>query len=208
MRDPRDRPRPVGLCDAGRVAEIALTEPPGDDKDWTWVLQRRCEQCGAEVGSVSRDALGERYFVAAEEWVRILEENPAVEVRPAPDVWSPLEYGAHVRDVYATTSERLDLLLTRQDPVFDNWDQDEAARTGRYAEQDPERVADDLEAVAQRLVSEIAQVEPVAWTRSGTRSNGSEFTVETLLQYVLHDVVHHLWDVTGQQDGAASLQLA
>ena len=27
----------------------------------------------------------------------------------------------------------------------------------------------------------------------------------TLLQYFLHDVVHHLWDVTGQQDAAASL---
>ena len=189
------------------MAEIALTEPPGDDKDWTWVLQRRCEQCGAEVGTVARDALGERYFVAAEEWVRILEENPAVEVRPAPDVWSPLEYGAHVRDVYAMTSERLDLLLTRQDPVFANWDQDEAARAGRYAEQDPEQVADDLEAAAQRLVSEIGQIEPAAWTRSGTRSNGSEFTVETLLQYVLHDVVHHLWDVTGQEDAASSLQL-
>ena len=114
MRDPRDRPRPVGLWDAERVAENVLTEPPGDDKDWTWVLQRRCDQCGAEVGTVARDALGERFFVAAEEWVRILEENPAVEVRPAPDVWSPLEYGAHVRDVYAMTSERLDLLLLHQ----------------------------------------------------------------------------------------------
>lgn len=208
MPDPHERPRPVGLCDAGRVAENVLTEPPGDDKDWTWVLQRRCEQCGAEVGTVARDALGERYFVAAEEWVRILEENPAVEVRPSPGVWSPLEYGAHVRDVYATTRERLDLLLTREDPVFANWDQDEAARTGRYAEQDPEQVADELEAAAQALVSEIAEIEPAAWTRSGTRSNGSVFTVETLLQYVLHDVVHHLWDVTGQPDAASSLELA
>lgn len=178
-----------------------------DDKDWTWVLERRCEDCGAEVSTVGRDQLGERFFVAAEEWVRILEENPAVEVRPAPGVWSPLEYGAHVRDVYAMTSERLDLLLTRDDPVFANWDQDEAAREGRYAEQDPEQVADELEAAAQRLVGEIAEIEPGAWGRAGTRSNGSPFTVETLLQYVLHDVVHHLWDVTGQQDAASSLQL-
>ena len=29
----------------------------------------------------------------------------------------------------------------------------------------------------------------------------------TLLQYFLHDVVHHLWDVTGQQDATASLAL-
>ncbi len=182
-------------------------DPPGDDKDWTWVLQRRCEQCGAEVGTVAREALGERFFVAAEEWVAILEENPAVEARPAPDVWSPLEYGAHVRDVYAMAGERLGLLLTREQPVFANWDQDEAARAGRYAEQDPEEVADALEAAAQRLVGEVAGIEPGAWSRRGTRSNGSAFTVETLLQYTLHDVVHHLWDVTGQEDAASSLQL-
>lgn len=178
-----------------------------DEKDWTWVLERRCDECGAEVSTVGRDELGRRFFLAAEEWVQILRENPAVEVRPAPGVWSALEYGAHVRDVFAMARERLDLLLTRDDPVFADWDQDEAARTARYDQQDPEQVADELEAAAQRLVSEIAEIEPGAWQRSGTRSNGSPFTVETLLQYVLHDVVHHLWDVTGQQDGASSLQL-
>ena len=34
-------------------------------------------------------------------------------------------------------------------------------------------------------------------TPSGTRSNGSSFTIATLGQYTLHDVVHHLADVTG-----------
>ena len=179
-----------------------------DDKDWTWVLERRCDQCGFEAASVPRGQLGERFFVAAEEWVQILRESPAVEARPTPGVWSPLEYGAHVRDVHVITGRRLELMLTRDDAVFADWDQDEAARTATYAEQDPEQVAEDLEAAAQRLVSQVAEVEVRAWERSGTRSNGSVFTVESFLQYVLHDVVHHLWDVTGQQDGAASLQLA
>ena len=31
--------------------------------------------------------------------------------------------------------------------------------------------------------------------------------VTTFAQYFLHDVVHHLWDVTGQQDATTSLQL-
>lgn len=179
-----------------------------DDKDWTWVLDRPCDECGFEASTVPREQLGERFFVAGEEWVQILRESPAVEVRPAAAVWSPLEYGAHVRDLYVITGQRLELMLTRDDAAFADWDQDEAARTGAYAEQDPERVAEDLEAAAQRLVSQVAEIEARAWERRGTRSNGSVFTVETFLQYVLHDVVHHLWDVTGQQDGAASLQLA
>ncbi len=189
------------------AADEQAGEIAPDDKDWTWVLDRRCDQCGLEAGAVSRDQLGERFFVAAEEWVQILRSSPAVEARPGPAVWSPLEYGAHVRDVLVLTSQRLELLLTRVDPVFANWDQDETARAGRYAEQDPEQVAEDLEAAAQRLVSQVAEIDPGAWGRRGTRSNGSAFTVTTLLQYMLHDVVHHLWDVTGQQDGTSSLLL-
>lgn len=188
--------------------EEQASEIEPDEKDWTWVLRRRCDQCGLEAGRVPREQLAERFFLAAEEWVAILRESPAVEVRPNRTTWSPLEYGAHVRDVLVMTGERLDLLLTRDDPVFANWDQDEAARAGRYDEQDPERVAEDLEAASQRLIGRIAEIEAGAWDRPGTRSNGSVFTVETLLQYILHDVVHHLWDVTGQQDGAGSLQLA
>ncbi|MGI3779987.1 MAG: DinB family protein [Janthinobacterium lividum] len=186
--------------------QVSAIEP--DDKDWTWVLERRCEECGFEAAGVAREQLAERYFVAGEEWVQILRSSPAVETRPAPTTWSPLEYGAHVRDVLGMTLQRVELMLTADDPVFANWDQDETAQAERYGEQDPERVAEDLEAAAQRLVGLIAEIEPAACERRGTRSNGSAFTVTTLLQYGLHDVVHHLWDVTGQQDGTSSLQLA
>ena len=55
-----------------------------DDKDWTWVLDRRCDACGFEAGAVPREELAERFFVAVEEWVQILRSNPAVETRPAP----------------------------------------------------------------------------------------------------------------------------
>lgn len=178
-----------------------------DDQDWTWVLERRCDACGFEAGAVPREELAERYFVAAEEWVQILRVSPAVEARPAPTTWSPLEYGAHVRDVLGLTSERVELMLATADPVFANWDQDETAQVDDYAHQDPEQVAQDLEASAQHLVGLIGEIEPGAWERSGTRSNGSAFTVTTLLQYGLHDVVHHLWDVTGQPDGTSSLEL-
>ncbi len=34
------------------------------------------------------------------------------------------------------------------------------------------------------------------WDRSGLRSNGSRFTIASLGRYHLHDIVHHLHDVT------------
>ena len=99
------------------------------------------------------------------------------------------------------------LMLTEDDPTFANWDQDETAIAERYSEQDPEVVADELEAAAQTLRRPGSGAHPGAADRTGRRSNGAEFTVVTLLQYFLHDVIHHLWDVTGQQDAAASLAL-
>ena len=46
---------------------------------------------------------------------------------------------------------------------------------------------------------------PLAWQRRGLRSDGSEFTVETLGRYHLHDVVHHLYDVRDAA-GAATIR--
>ena len=81
--------------------------------------------------------------------MQILRSSPAVTARPQPAVWSPLEYGAHVRDVFRLFDQRLLLMLTEDDPRFANWDQDETAIRERYAEQDPEVVADELEAAAE-----------------------------------------------------------
>ena len=42
------------------------------------------------------------------------------------------EYGCHVRDTCRIFRERLDLMLTQDDPVFANWDQDVTAVQARY----------------------------------------------------------------------------
>ena len=179
--------------------------PQPDDKDWTWTLSRRCEQCGLSAGTIEVDEVADRLVVAAAEWVQILSSSPAVASRPAPGVWSALEYGAHVRDVLRLFDARFELMLLENNPTFANWDQDETARTAGYADEDPDRVAEELATAAAELIARLRTVTADDLDRRARRSNGSEFTVRTLAQYLLHDVVHHLWDVTGQQDGAASL---
>ncbi len=178
-----------------------------DEKDWTWTLTRRCEDCGLAAGEVDPVTVAEQAYVVAEEWVQILQSHPAVEARPEPGVWSPLEYGCHVRDVYRIFDSRLASMLAQDSPRFANWDQDQTAVLERYAEADPEVVAGELEEAAQTFLGHVQALRPAELDRTGSRSDGAEFTVASLLQYFLHDVVHHLWDVTGQQDAAASLSL-
>ena len=127
-------------------------------------------------------------------WPAVLTRPDAVQ-RPRPTTWSPLEYACHVRDVCRLFEQRLELMLTRDAPTFENWDQDETAVADRYGEQDPARVAGELNAAAASFAAAYARVPSDGWGRTGIRSNGSEFTVLTLGQYGLHDLRHHLWDV-------------
>jgi hypothetical protein len=56
-------------------------------------------------------------------------------------------------------------------------------------------VRDEMCASARRYADRYDTVDTLDWARPGQRSNGSQFTVESLGRYSLHDVVHHLWDV-------------
>ena len=176
-----------------------------DTKDWTWVLDRPCPECGFDANRISPSQVPDRVTTAADEWAQILISSPAVASRPDPDVWSPLEYGCHVRDVFRVFDARLELMLTEDDPTFDNWDQDATAVAERYAEADPDAVAAELDEAGRRFADRLAGVAGAQWDRTGRRSDGAEFTVASFSRYLLHDVVHHLWDVTGQQDAVESL---
>jgi len=165
-----------------------------DTKDWTWVLERRCPECGFDARTVDRETLAARIRDTAGRWRGVLvNEDPAV--RPADNIWSPLEYACHVRDVHRVFDERVRRMLAEDDPAFANWDQDATALEDRYDEQDPATVAEELVAAAATVADRYAGVAGDAWERTGRRSDGAVFTVDSLGRYHLHDVLHHLVDV-------------
>jgi 2-polyprenyl-3-methyl-5-hydroxy-6-metoxy-1,4-benzoquinol methylase len=165
-----------------------------DTKDWTWVLDRPCPECGFDASVVTVDRIPGIIRDNATTWEAVLTLADAA-VRPEPGTWSPLEYACHVRDVNRIFETRVGLMLDQVDPTFPNWDQDETAVAERYGEQDPATVSAELMAAAEAVAERYESVPPDAWSRRGFRSNGSEFTVESLGLYHLHDLVHHAWDV-------------
>jgi len=165
-----------------------------DDKDWTWVVERRCDECAFDVSGLEAADVAALFRQSAGSWAMVLAQ-PGIDVRPDDRTWSRLEYACHVRDGLGVFQERLSLMLDAEDPMLRDWDQDEAALAGLYNEQDPGRVAAELAAVAERAASAIEAVPADALGRTGTRSDGARFTVLTLARYFAHDVMHHLHDV-------------
>ena len=172
----------------------AVTDIVPDDRDWTWVLHEVCPECEFDVRTFAVEAVGELIRDNAEAWRAQLAVDE-VAVRARPDRWSTLEYGAHVRDVYRLYAVRLEQMLREDDPLYANWDQDATAIAERYGEQDPVTVADELFAAATALADTFDRIGGDQWQRPGRRSDGASFTVETFARYLIHDPVHHLWDV-------------
>jgi hypothetical protein len=165
-----------------------------DTKDWTWVLERPCPECSYDAAAVDPARLPTSFRATARRWKQALAD-PDCTVRPRQDVWSPLEYACHVRDVHRVFAERLGRMLDEDDPLFANWDQDATAVQDRYDAQDPATVARELVEAAGAVADRYAGVSGDQWSRTGRRSDGARFTVDSLGRYHLHDVEHHLYDV-------------
>ena len=165
-----------------------------DTKDWTWVLTRPCDECGVDASAIHLERIGDVLRAMVPAWEGVLRRAD-VAVRPDESTWAPLEYACHVRDVLRLYDHRLHLMLTEDGPHYPNWDQDESAVTDRYLEQDPAVVSADLAAAAATVADAFNAVAPDQWGRTGYRSDGAAFTVDTFARYFLHDPLHHLHDV-------------
>jgi hypothetical protein len=181
-----------------------------ETKDWTWVLQRRCPECGFEASAFPREQVSQLIRDNAAAWRELLgtaldrgDGDAALRQRPSDDRWSGLEYACHVRDVFRIYDYRLGLMLTRDEPTFPNWDQDESAVAERYNEQDPATVTDELLAAAETLAGSFEGVGGQAWDRTGIRCDGVHFTVESFARYMVHDPIHHVVDVRQGLDRVA-----
>ena len=168
-----------------------------DTKNWTWVLERRCEDCGFDASTFDTAGTGSALRDLGERWQGVMARGD-IAVRPRPDVWSPLEYACHTRDVFRIFDTRVGLMISEDGPHFANWDQDATAVEDRYDLQDPAVVADELFTAANALAERFDAVRGDQWDRAGFRSDGSAFTVDSLARYLMHDPVHHLWDVEAE----------
>jgi hypothetical protein len=169
-----------------------------DEKDWTWVLQRPCPECGFDASTTAAGSVPALTRENAATWRRLRADGKLRAGRPNDATWSSLEYACHVRDVFVRYDERIQLMQREDDPLFPNWDQDASALDDRYDEQDPAAAVDALSAAADAIAQRLDAIAGDAWERPGQRSDGASFTIATIARYMIHDPIHHVWDVSHQ----------
>ena len=159
------------------------------------MLREPCPECGFDASTCAPGDVADLIRANARDWQALLDDGTIRSGRPSPDRWSSLEYACHVRDVYQRCDERLRLMVEQDDPLYANWDQDASAVEDRYDEQDPTTVVADLAAAADRIAARFDALAPDQWSRPGRRSDGASFTIDTFSRYLVHDPIHHVWDV-------------
>jgi predicted lactoylglutathione lyase len=167
---------------------------PVEEPDWLVVVASgRCAVCELTAGDGPSAGLAGRLRDEAHRWAGVLRDadDDAVRRRPSPDVWSALEYGVHVRDVLAVFTERVLRTLAEVEPELGWWDHEAAIADGFANESDRTAVGDDLVENAGRLAEVLTRVAGDQWERGATRRESERFTVELLVRFALHEVVHH-----------------
>lgn len=162
----------------------------------------RCGRCGFEYDLELANLAGPAVIYGSEAIAAHLQnaDLTVLRTRPQRDVWCPLEYGCHVRDVLLIQRERV-LAARRMDrPSFDPMGRDERVEHDGYLTQDPMAVARQLNDAAAMFANVLNRLEPEDWDRTVLYNYPGQLerTLRWVAVHTDHEVKHHLKDIEGQ----------
>ncbi|MEM8705577.1 MAG: DinB family protein [Actinomycetota bacterium] len=173
-----------------------------EGRDWTRMQSEACPDCGHDSSLVADGDMPRALTDAVVPWAQTLATADVSSLRrwPGLDVWSPLEYACHTRDVIAAFEERVRRTAVEPGQQLGWWDHEAAVTDERYNEQVPVLVAEAMAANARRLAHTLADLDPATWDSAAERRPGEHFTIRGMAGFVLHEIVHHRWDAEGLLD--------
>jgi hypothetical protein len=160
------------------------------------VEHETCDACGFDGAMYTDVALVDALAALGPQWRALLDEaGDHLRTRPAPMVWSALEYAAHSRDITALHAFGVDFALTHENATVPAIDGD-AMIAEAAANYDAEDVADVLIALGRETakLAALAADNIDSWHRTLTVGDNTN-SVRRMLEHTLHDSTHHLDDV-------------
>jgi 8-oxo-dGTP pyrophosphatase MutT (NUDIX family) len=175
--------------------ELALAWAKGPD------FAQDCDECGFVYDETDATGAAGAIRAGVAALADLLRTTPAAEAhrRPAPDVWSMVEYGCHVRDVLLVQRERVLLARHATDgpPELAAMLRDERVASEGYNDLDGDDVARQLTDAASLFANVLDRLDEDAWDRTLVYRFPVvwERTLRWVAVHTVHEVQHHLHDV-------------
>lgn len=152
------------------------------------------DEATAQIGTI-----GDRYRATHRAFATESDRSTieyALRQRPDDDVWSVIEYLAHLRDVIDFYGDRFERVLTLDRPPLPvSVRFAELAEMKAYRTEDVEAVLASIERQGNAVARLLRDIPADAWTRVGIGSEGDERTLIALARRLAHEAHHHLIDV-------------
>jgi hypothetical protein len=179
----------------------------GEGWEWHRIQNDACPQCGDCPSSVAPPSLGDLAVERAAAWRDFLEQADDTYLRTNPEadvfIFSPIQYGAHVRDILRVYGDRMALGIEQDSPTVPIFNPPQEVFES-YNRLDAGDLAADIEAQASRLAKLVDDMEPGAWSRIVVNDRGQygvyTFTLAGLACNAVHEAHHHLLDAKGTLD--------
>jgi len=108
--------------------------------------------------------------------------------RPAPSEWCVNECAGHVVEAERRGfAGRIRIILARDEPQLENWNQEEVSRSRRDCDRSPQQMLDEFEPVRRESLDLVRSLKPEQLGRGGMHPEVARLTVDELL----HEWVHH-----------------
>lgn len=123
----------------------------------------------------------------------LVRETPPerLRLRPAPEKWSIHEHACHLAEVHPLFFERLDLMLTHDDPEIAPYFPDQDAEAGSLLDRDLDASLERFRDDRARLVERIRALAPAAWERTARHGEYERYSVLIMFRHLaLHDLFH------------------
>ncbi|MEO3753241.1 DinB family protein [Streptomyces sp. B6B3] len=160
-----------------------------------------CLECGFEYDLALAPTVSTLVTSHADAYTDLLRADPpALRRRSSPEVWSPLEYACHMRDVLLVQRERVLAARRGDTPVAESMGRDERVEHDGYADQRPADVARQLRDAATLFANVLDRLSPADWERALIYPfpEREERSLRWLAVHTLHELRHHLLDIRHQ----------
>jgi hypothetical protein len=161
----------------------------------------RCDECGFDPSElrprnlpVAIRSYGRRYRAPLTRGLADEDLDDIVRRSPSADVWSAIEYCAHVRDIFRVFDDRVRCALTDTEPseTVVDWEGKVTAASPTLAR---EALADDLDDAADTFATVLSELADHEWRLPTITGRGKPATIAEVAVIAVHEGSHHLLDV-------------